>query len=1262
MLVLGQASNSVVPMSSQSNASSGGGASTSGGSNSGSTSATNAAAASNTNRRVSKPQMQRNRSKGTIVAYGSSSVSSEQTSVGSDAIIKDGAANAEATIHSSASNASNHASPQSQQQDQNPCHAARLVLMCTQNALRLGARTQLLLCPPGKSRRELQAALRQKPRLITNANSNMGSPSQQLSASTRQRQLSSQQNVFHNAVDNAFYYGLDKLVGAESLSDYDAQEEAFLLRTNILYSNSANASISSSQDESDEDPSSGDEDELLTLPELCSVEPLDVDALEDRYYPLEPLYLSASTSMTDNANNNYNSRGAPLACSKLPFYRRKLRFFDVGPHEKAIARAYLRNEYRRSKLRATMLLTLMLRRMQLAAKQQRLQLLSDGNGLEQGMMQLSLTSAAVDDKKVATCVEPYPEAMTSSAAAALLLESMVLNPLESVEGMSKCYEGIVAVGVALLDSQSIIDPTSLDTTNHMKHRPLRSEIMAALAPLLITSLEQPSGEVILLLAKLRRMAGTVRYQRRFVQRVAPLLIRPPGAALYCVRHQNDMEAILAAAELIFDSAFDVFSKGWYERGRLLLVDKKRAKTLQSAAQQLRDLVNAEPAEGLALGLPGHRRRSLTVTAASRKVDGQREAMLAEWEVIAVDRQIRASIGSVLTMDWSRTNVHSDIPKPHNRRATSTTKRLSVVPHASTLDSPKVIPSSPRSPPRSLGFGGPSTPPPPLSYLAQQSLTIAPEAVFELSPRESAHRGGRSLSPPSQRLPHSPPPLQRASSHDETKTPMTPPRSPIVTPKSPTKTLATDFTNTNPLSPKLGKAVLAPSFLGLPAPPASTQNSPSASPVGLDAYRTSNAATTTLIQPSNRLLTSSNSERKRTVAACRALRAQIQRFEDAFKDVHGRLPKGASERAPMATTYAQYKEWKRAIRTDAACRVQALFRGAYVRLMLLRGKDPRMTRVVLGRAGRRKASDSIIMSQISLPVEIGQADDQGSSMLSPPAPPRASPVTDPNIPPGQNLPWASKIVRRRSSSDRGDASPTMSATPSGPTSPSELARTSSLTSISSNTPDFEGLELPELQGHKRDLKQQLKQYDMNFARRHGRMPVKAEKEPIRHLYEAYNLLKSKITLMESEGRHSRDVGIVAPLSPLQMSPTPPAPFLPQRLSPTSGSENSGSDDSAAARVMPVPTPRSRRKLPVAGSPPMSTRSQPASAPAGQDLASLKTEKSQLHQMLRSYEKDFFREHNRQVSSYTDIQPVANQYRRYKDIKKAIASLQGQGETA
>ena len=53
-----------------------------------------------------------------------------------------------------------------------------------------------------------------------------------------------------------------------------------------------------------------------------------------------------------------------------------------------------------------------------------------------------------------------------------------------------------------------------------------------------------------------------------------------------------------------------------------------------------------------------------------------------------------------------------------------------------------------------------------------------------------------------------------------------------------------------------------------------------------------------------------------------------------------------------------------------------------------------------------------------------------------------------------------------------------------------------------------------------------------------------------------------------------------------------------------------------------------------------------------VASLAAEKATLHQMLLSYEKDFFEQHKRQVSSAADIRPVVAQYRRYKEIKKAI----------
>ena len=92
------------------------------------------------------------------------------------------------------------------------------------------------------------------------------------------------------------------------------------------------------------------------------------------------------------------------------------------------------------------------------------------------------------------------------------------------------------------------------------------------------------------------------------------------------------------------------------------------------------------------------------------------------------------------------------------------------------------------------------------------------------------------------------------------------------------------------------------------------------------------------------------ERKSTMAACQALRDQIKQFEDAFIQMHGRAPKGAAERAPLASTYMQYREWKRAIRADATCHIQAMYRGVMVRRMLLRSVDPKMAKFVAKQLG------------------------------------------------------------------------------------------------------------------------------------------------------------------------------------------------------------------------------------------------------------------------------------------------------------------------
>ena len=66
------------------------------------------------------------------------------------------------------------------------------------------------------------------------------------------------------------------------------------------------------------------------------------------------------------------------------------------------------------------------------------------------------------------------------------------------------------------------------------------------------------------------------------------------------------------------------------------------------------------------------------------------------------------------------------------------------------------------------------------------------------------------------------------------------------------------------------------------------------------------------------------ERREMVTACRALRMQIKKFEDDFIALRGHAPRGA-ERAPLASTYRQYREWKRDIRDHAASHIQAIVR-------------------------------------------------------------------------------------------------------------------------------------------------------------------------------------------------------------------------------------------------------------------------------------------------------------------------------------------------
>ncbi|KAL3918921.1 MAG: hypothetical protein SGILL_004014 [Bacillariaceae sp.] len=1008
------------------------------------------------------------------------------------------------------------------------------------------------------------------------------------------------------------------------------------------------------EDESDEEASSGDDDDLSDLKELLLVDEAVVGPRDDekKYASLmEPLFTPIGAENMANAAGGQMQVGG-MGVGKLPFNRRKLRYFDsVAAGDTMVARKYLQQEMQRSKKREVLMLAQHLKRTQ---RQQRRQL-KEKRGQPLDSKDLEESESADDRSLIPSSIAKLDEPMTPSVAAALVIESLERNPLESIDGMAKCYEGIVAAGVALLEAG--VTDAAISSSNDAPHA-TRSEIMAALTPLLITSLEQPSGDVILLLAKMRRMCGTARYQRRFVQRIAPSLIRPPRGAMWCLKHQNDMEPILAAAELIFDSAFDVFSKGWYDRGQLLLADSKRAETLSAAAMQLKNL-SSNPHDNLTLDLGHSGWRSNKYKNGKDASKGAKEP-LAEWEVIAVDRQIRVSISNIISMDWSKVVVHSReaaLSTTSYHRTRQPSKRPSALLQATSSGdmSPKNASPARQLTPKNQHHSGVdpegsahSSSTPHLDLPRERSRSPIPtsssNATIPLSPpppirnSEDVSQGASNLFPAADHTPPRSPKGRKEFVVDFASSPASPKRGserPGISTTPQVKesisnvpdTVVSATSGTLQSGGDADRAPLSPLSVGTATPvdsvphrPMSSASSVGSSVTGLTGF--TGAGT----QPSHyRMLTSTAAERKRTVAACRALRAQITRFEEAFHQLHGRPPKGATERAPLATTYAQYREWKRAIRADAACRIQALFRGASTRWRLLRSNDPRASRVVMSRAGRRSAVQQLAASQPTgqdpvlkdISIDIGENRPDG---LLP-----SGVIRDRYGSPGQastqsrSPQWGSQGSRRR-----GSGSEDFSSNPSIP------RPTSSPSASVKSAAELTNFSLPELQALKRDLKQQLKQYDMDFARRHGRMPVKAEKEPIRHLYEKYNSLKGQITVTEQDGTRSAS----SPMSTPQSS----SAMLAQRtVSPVgSDSEESGPRRSHA---------RGNR-----------TPSLTAGQTTSQDLAGLKAEKGRLHQMLRSYEKDFYREHQRQVSSFADIRPVASQYRRYKEIKKAIAALQ------
>ncbi|CDJ58749.1 hypothetical protein, conserved [Eimeria maxima] len=282
-----------------------------------------------------------------------------------------------------------------------------------------------------------------------------------------------------------------------------------------------------------------------------------------------------------------------------------------------------------------------------------------------------------------------------------------------------------------------------------------------------------------------------------------------------------------------------------------------------------------------------------------------------------------------------------------------------------------------------------------------------------------------------------------------------------------------------------------------------------------------------------------------------------------------------------------------------------------------------------------------------------------------------------------------ITRSSSSSNTGDVSASVSS------------------AAASNTHE-------ELQQAKKQLKQELRSYNISFAAHFGRQPLKQDKEPLRPVYMHYQRIKQRLEqhLAAAEGNSplvsaAAAVGVGGSADEGQGSATAATTSLPavsnvatsnSRRSSTADCSSSSAVAAGAATAAPSPAPTKRQKAPhnlrvpevlspkatahrgrPSGGGPRSPakaskekqQQKPVSArPSAYDrqqqqqkrreemalqLHQLQRERRSLGDKLAAYHLQFKQEHGRPLRLKADIAPVHQEYKLFVEITKQIEAL-------
>jgi hypothetical protein len=453
------------------------------------------------------------------------------------------------------------------------------------------------------------------------------------------------------------------------------------------------------------------------------------------------------------------------------------------------------------------------------------------------------------------------------------------------------------------------------------------------------------------------------------------------------------------------------------------------------------------------------------------------------------------------------------------------------------------------------------------------------------------------------------------------------------------------------------------------------------------------------------------ERRRMVTNCKALRAQIVKFEESR---HGQAG-NSTDRGSMQEIYTQYRDMKRDIRDSAARDLQRCIRGYLTRCRL-----NKFARIFNFPIGDLPQGDAVPFSSQGVPCNDERKHDSEGGSIS-------MDIGDGDF----NGPFVKTNVDKNKSHfdhvfdhandhvklgivlgtigirdlkelavnedhDLGDEMGNIALQSSINSNVSLDGRQREMNRLGDTdqlTEMYAQYKL--LLGKKRDLKKDLKSFDETFSLQNGRTPRKTDKEVMRPLYQKYQEVKTELDALQAhiESKHGP---ILIPQEDLSESERPyqntesksngasmkvkgsalggkdihekndhypgkiDSKFSDSRLNieQFDTTEAAGASSSFPPSIYPLKSTIPLKSFEMFSNT-MNSSNTNISVERNNDekLELLLEEKRTLHAYLKTYERDFNRIHGRAVMKHEDIQPVADEYQRYKELKSEVKDMRG-----